>query len=85
MFMSEELLEQVRARAMELVLVNSGLKGQDLHIKLMGEFLNITNDYIERALSELTQANEIVRVEYTIPNKYSMYLTFYLPFGSRLV
>jgi ribosomal 30S subunit maturation factor RimM len=78
-------LTAIRNVAIALINANHGLKGQELKVKLTSEFPNVVANDIEQAISELVQSNQIMRVEYQLKENRSLYLTFYLPEGSRIV
>jgi len=81
-----QLIARIKERASHFVLAQRGMTGQHLISNLLSDFPTpVDRELIERAISELVQDKEIIRIEYKIPDLGLTYYSFYIPQGSRLV
>lgn len=81
-----ELIKQIKHLATVYVTAHRGMTGIHLYNDLISQFPSAKREDVERAISELVQENQLVRLEYQIPDVTGhMYLQFYLPFGSRIL
>ncbi len=71
-------LDETKRAISNYVLIHRGLRHSELVLKL-----DIPTEVLERAIHELVQENELVRIEYTIPGLNSRFFQFYLPQGSK--
>lgn len=79
------MIKLLKEYALLIVESHQGMKGVDLHLRLISKYSSSKNEEILQAISELVQSNEIIRIEYQLRDNPSQFLTFYLPQGSRLV
>ena len=80
-----ELIKTIKQRAEHFVTAKRGMTDTHLLTDLLSDIPSSNRELIERSISELVQENNLVRLEYRIPDTASMIHAFYLPLGSKFI
>lgn len=81
--MPENLLSSLKFTADSLVKAKIGISSRHLFTELSAQYPESSSELIQRAIHEMVQERQLVRIEYQVPEYGSTIFAFYLPANSR--